>query len=214
MRSEFFKYLTIYMILLISASDALSQLGFGLVGGIHHSSLSIDNKADNATLKPRNGIIIAVSSRYNLSSNSYLSGQIKFIEKGQDVEWRQFIWDYTEAQFQYLELPIYFNYRFPLKNVKPKIFCGAYFGYMVSAQSIIKTNDEINEYDMINEYNKVDFGIDVGAGVDFSISENYDLFLDFYYSHGLVNITKNEGTVQNRGFQITLGVIVFLSSAI
>ena len=214
MRSEFFKHLTIYMVLLISASNALSQFGFGLVGGLNHSSLAIENQADNTTLIPRNGIIIGASSRYNFSANTYLSGQLRFIEKGQDAEWRQFTWDYTEAQFNYIELPIYFNYRIILNNVKPKIFCGAYFGYMVSATGRIKFNDEINEFDMIDEYNKVDFGIDVGAGIDFSITENYDLFLDFCYSHGLVNITKNEGTVQNRGFQITLGIIFFISSAI
>ncbi len=215
MKTDFFKYLAICIVFLILAPNAHSQFGLGLVGGLNRSSLDIDNQWENTTLIPRNGLIVGASSRYNLSPNYYLSGQLRYIEKGQDAEWKQFIFDYSEAQFNYLELPIHFNYNFILNSITPKLFGGAYIAYLLRAIGRVQINDEVvDEDDDMDGYNKFDFGVDIGAGIDFNLFKNSVLFLDICYSHGLVNISSNDGTVQNRGYQITLGFIYYINSAI
>jgi len=214
MRSYIFKQLLFYIVLFITTSNAVAQLGIGLVGGLNHSSVAIENQAENTTLIPRNGIIIGASSNYILSEHIYLSGQLRYIETGQDVEWRQFIFDYSEAKINYLQLPIHFNYTFIFQNVKPKFFCGAYIGYLLKSTGRVKINNEIVDESEIDGLNKIDFGIDVGAGLDIHMLDDYDLFINACYSHGLIDANSNEGSAQNRGYQITLGIMYYLGSAI
>ncbi len=99
MKTDFFKYLTFCIVILIFASNVKSQFGLGLVGGLNRSSLDVENQWENTTLIPRIGLIVGATGRYNLSPNYYISGQLRYIEKGQDAEWKQFIFDYSEAQF-------------------------------------------------------------------------------------------------------------------
>ena len=192
MISGIFKQHFSHFVLLFSCTNVLSQSEIGLVGGLNHSSIAIDHQSENATLINRNGIIIGISCNYNLSEQVYISGQLRYIETGQDVKWSQFIFDYSELQINYLQLPIHFNYRFQIKNLKPKLICGPYIGYLLNATGRVKVKDKIvdeSEYEGLKDF---DFGIDIGAGVDINISNNYNLFIDVYYSHGRPGGTKEE----------------------
>ena len=198
-------------VVFINVSSALSQFGIGLTGGLNHSSADISDPAENTTYVPRNGIIIGAISRYSLSATYYISTQLRFIEKGQDVDWNgPLLWDYTEVQLNYLDLPIRFNYQVNLNTIKPHLFCGVYFGYLLKAIGRIKTDNELFEINQIDQFKKFDFGVDIGAGLDFNLIDNYNLFVDFCYSHGLINISQDYGAIKNRGFQFTLGLIYYI----
>ncbi len=206
---------SILFVVFINVSSALSQFGIGLNGGLNHSSLDISDPAEIATYVPRNGFIIGAISRYSLSEKYYISAQLRFIEKGQEVEWSEPLeGDYTEVQLNYLEVPIHFNYQMNFNTIKPNIFCGVYFGYLLKATGTIKTDNEIFEFDQIDQFEKFDFGLDIGVGLDFNLLDNYDLFFDFCYSHGLTHINQYYSAVKNKGFQFTVGFIYYINSTI
>ena len=215
MKPSLFKYFTICIVILIFAANAQSQFAFGLVGGLNRSSLYIENPWENTTKVPKNGLIIGATGRYILPPNYYITGQLRYIEKGQNTEWKHFIFDYSEAQFNYLELPIHLNYNFTLNSIIPKIFGGVYFAYMTNAIARVKINGEVvDEDDSTDGFNRFDFGVDLGVGLDINVNNNGVLFFDICYSHGLVNIRNIGSTIKNRGDQISLGFIYSIKLAI
>ena len=135
----------------------------------------------------------------------------------------------------YATLPVYIKFNFT-NDPEFYIYGGGYGSYLISAKTqgtfeIIIGDDfistDINE-NVIANMNRFDAGIITGLGVQGRFNRYMDIFLDFRYTWGLINLDKNTadlrynfnhesfwpeqnlGKPKNKTLMFTTGFIFFL----
>ena len=183
----------------------LSQSNSGLETGINISNANISPNPSVST-DSRTGLIlggtvdIGVSPRLTVVTGlRYVMKKWKFVSGGTT----------TTTRPDYIEFPVLLKVKFPLTEINPYIVVGPTLGLNVSATSETSNNQSSVETDIKSNVESADVGILFGAGLDFTVSANTNLFFQTAFSLGISNINKaanSTSTVKNYGLQLTGGV--------
>ncbi len=96
----------------------------------------------------------------------------------------------------------------PAGPVRPVIFAGPSYGYLLNAKGRLTTPEETIEEDLDEKFEKTEWAAVFGAGLDFKLA-GLLLTVDGRYHMGLTNVSKDVEvgqTVKNKGFSVLVGI--------
>ena len=119
-------------------------------------------------------------------------------------------------KLDYIEVPVLVKLQVPLEEgITPSVFAGPTLGLNVTAEAEAEAEGESATEDISDDVSGTDFGLTLGGGVDIDFPVG-TLMGNVRYGFGLTNIDDSEEdfSVRNRGFMITAGLALDLSSVI
>lgn len=200
----------------------------GIKGGALLSTIQGDKAIDEFAKKisPQIGVTGALYFHPMLS----IKAEILYESKG-----GKFVNHDMKMNLNYVSLPLYLKFNF---TIDPEIYIygGGYASYLLSANTkgtyeIKIGDDDINEpinEDISSYLNNFDVGVVSGLGVQGRFNRSIDLFLDFRYYHGFVNLDngtaeyrynfnfeqfwpeQNVDKPKNKGFILAGGIVIYL----
>lgn len=212
---------------LFSQNKSLSPT-FGIKGGILLSTVTGDEAIDKYAKKgsPQIGVTGAYYTHPRLS----LRAEINYDPKGGNFSNHD-----MKMNLNYISLPLYLKFNFT-KDPEIYVYGGGYGSYLLSAKTkgtyeIIIGDDYISE--TINEdikpnLKQFDTGVLGGLGVQGRYNHWVDIFLDFRYTVGFIDINNNSAKFRynfnhvefwpeqdydkpkNKAFMFTAGLIIYI----
>ena len=200
----------------------------GVKGGVLLSTVTGDEAIDQFAKKigPQLGVTGALYVHPMLS----FRGELNYESKGGKFSNQE-----MTMNLNYISLPVYMKFNFT-RDPEIYIYGGGYASYLFSASTkgqyeIIIGNDniyqDINE-DILDNLNKIDVGLVVGAGVQGRYNRSIDIFIDFRYTQGFINLDNNNAEYRynfnyepfwpeqdfdkpkNKAMMLTIGIIYYL----
>lgn len=203
----------------------------GFKGGALLSTVTGDEAIDQFAKKI--SVQIGVTGAVYLHPMLSFRGELNYESKG-----GKFANHDMKMNLNYITLPLYLKFNFT-RDPEIYIYGGGYAAYLFMANTkgtyekllepdpVSKTiNEDISPY-----LNKFDAGYTLGAGVQGRYNRSIDIFLDFRYSRGLVNLDNGSATnrynfndeelyfwpekavdkPKNKSIMLTTGIIFFLT---
>lgn len=200
----------------------------GIKGGILMSTITGDEAIDEFAKKigPQIGVTGAIYFHPKLS----LRGELNYEWKG-----AKFVNHEMSMNLHCATLPVYMKFNF---TADPEIYIygGGYASYLFMANTkgtyeIIIGDDYISESineDISENLNKIDAGVVAGLGVQGRFNSAMDIFLDFRYTQGFMNLDNNTSDLRYnfnydhfwpeqdvdkpklKAFMLTTGIIIYL----
>ncbi len=179
----------------------------------------------NFTVSSRAGFLIGGQLDYWFTPMWALSTQILYDQKGDhltgiDPDYNSPFYGYPETDdfaLSYIEVPVLAKVALGSSAVKPYLFAGPSFGFLVGAsdhQTIAAYGVTYSDQtvDVSSGYNTFDLSLLFGAGVSYQLSGGPQLFADAGYALGLVNVentvnTQTPETLQSRDIRIAAGAM-------
>lgn len=183
--------------------------------------LGITNEAapayTNFTVSSRAGFLLGGQLDYWFTPMWALSAQVLYDQKGDQLTGISPDNGYPETDdfaLDYLEIPILAKVAFGSSPVRPYLFAGPSFGFLLSA-SDHQTQTQLGydqTVDVSSSYSGMDLSLLFGGGVSYQLTGGTQLFADAGYALGLVNVenTTNTGvpeTLESRDVRIAAGVL-------
>ena len=203
------------MIAAVSASFA-QDFTFGARIGMNVANIGGDPKPEmDAKLGFKAGIV----ADFPLADNIYLEPGLYFSPKGAKKEYSVLgVTSKTYCNLNYVEIPINGVYKFEVNsNFAVRGHVGPYFGFGILGKTKTKVDGKVdkeskvsnfkdghNKYDEPhNDYSKFDFGLNLGAGIEFSVC-----YLGVQYGMGFVDFNRNRGDqkLRNNVFSVDFGI--------
>lgn len=157
---------------------------------------------DASTNDFKSGAIGGVFLTYSILNTYGITGKLLYSQKG-----ASFKSDNIKQTLNYIEVPLIGRFFLNKEgNFRPNIFVGPSFGFLAGATNKAgsENREPIESYKDI--YNGFDFGVTGGLGLNFLISTETYFIIDARYTHGLSDITKADGNVNNKSFGISAGL--------
>ncbi len=201
----------------------------GIKGGVLLSTITGDDAIDEFAKKigPQIGVTGAIYFHPMLS----LRGELNYEAKG-----GKFANNDMQMKLNYASLPVYLKFNFT-RDPEIYMYAGGYASYLITAKTkgtyeIIIEEDFISESideDIAPYMNKLDAGILAGMGVQGRFNRSIDIFLDFRYTQGFMNLDNGTSELRynfnydsfwpeqevdkpkNKSFMLTAGVIIYLT---
>ena len=200
----------------------------GVKAGILLSTITGDEAIDQYAKK--------MGAQIGLTGAVYFNARISLrTELNYELKGGKFNNHELKMDLHYITLPLYAKFNF---NRDPEIYLygGAYASYLLAAKTSGNfeielgddyINNSINE-DIYDNMVKYDIGIIGGIGAQGRFSRWLDIFIDFRYTQGFININNNKADLRynfnntefwpekdvdrpkNRAFFLTTGFIFFL----
>ncbi len=184
--------------------------------------LGITNEATpaytNFTVGSRAGFLLGGQLDYWFTSTVAISAQALYDQKGDQLTGISPDNGYPETDdfvLNYLEVPILAKVALGSGGVKPYLFAGPSFGFLLSAtdhqvQTALGYDQTV---DVSPNFNTFDASLLFGAGVSYDLTPGgTQLFADAGYALGLVNVenttnTQTNETLSSRDVRIAAGVM-------
>ena len=150
----------------------------------------------------KSGAIGGLFVTYSIKNTFGITTKVLYSQKGASFKSID-----TKQTLNYIEVPVIGRFFLNKEGTfRPNIFVGPSFGFLTGATNKVGSNDrvKIDNYDAI--YNTFDFGVTGGIGFNFLISNETYFIIDGRYTHGLSDITKAPGVVNNNSFGLTAGI--------
>ncbi len=150
----------------------------------------------------KSGAIGGLFVTYSIKNTFGITTKVLYSQKGASFKSSD-----TKQTLNYIEVPVIGRFFLNKEGTfRPNIFVGPSFGFLTGATNKVGSNDrvKIDNYDAI--YNTFDFGVTGGIGFNFLISNETYFIIDGRYTHGLSDITKAPGVVNNNSFGLTVGI--------
>jgi hypothetical protein len=164
---------------------------------------SYGRDASGSDWKP--GFLGGLALTYSIENTHAITGKLLYAQKGAEVNG-------IKQSLNYVEVPVIGRLFFNREgNFRPNIFIGPSFGFLTSATTKIGENrpSEIDNYR--DTFKPFDFGLTGGLGLNFLIAQETRLLFDARYTHGLSDVTKASGYINNKAVSLTAGVSFGLS---
>jgi hypothetical protein len=171
--------------------------------GVNISNYGHDASNNNA----KAGFIGGVSLTYSIENTHALTGKILYAQKGAEING-------VKQSLNYVEVPLIGRFFFNRSgDFRPNVFIGPSFSFLTSATSKVGENrpEVINNFS--DTFRPFDFGLTGGLGLNFLIARETRLIFDARYTHGLSDVTKTSGFINNKALSFTGGVTFGLSRA-
>lgn len=239
LRCKLFVFIT-GLITLISVNDLYSQNPrepkvfaynvrksptVGFKGGVLLSTITGDEAIDQYAKKigPQIGVTGAVYLHPMLSFRA----ELNYESKG-----GKFANHDMKMKLNYVTLPLYLKFNFT-RDPEIYIYGGGYASYLITAKTEgtyerLEDVESINE-DILAHMNQYDIGVIAGLGVQGRYNRWIDIFLDFRYTIGFINLDNGTAEYrynfnelnfwpeqdldkpQNKAFMLTTGFIVYIN---
>lgn len=181
--------------------DAIAQDKVWSVGPEVGVSLS-KYGTDAGTNDFKSGAIGGLFVTYSIRNTFGITTKILYSQKGASFKSSD-----TKQTLNYIEVPVIGRFFLNKEGTfRPNIFVGPSFGFLTGATNKVGSNErvKIDNYETI--YNTFDFGVTGGVGFNFLISNETYFIIDARYTHGLSDITKAPGVVNNNSLGLTAGI--------
>jgi opacity protein-like surface antigen len=199
------------VVLLNAAVFAQMSISPGITAGLSSFKETVSYSGMTVTSDSRTGL--AFGGLLDISVMNILS-----IEPGIGYSMRGYKMSTTEPSFgtmtfsnnfSYLTIPVHGKLKFPTPLIKPYALAGLNVGLLLAAKAKMEgTGIPTEELDVKDSMNAVDIGLDLGAGVEFSMPQ-ITPFVEFVYYMGLTNFPKDVPSgysAKNNGFELKGGL--------
>ncbi len=182
----------------------------GIKGGFNLANMSIKPAdPDMPDFKDLRGLTGGVFFSLNLG---FIGIQPEILYSRRGLMW-EFVWDVDETakieyMLDYIEVPVLLKLNvLPAGPVRPVIFGGPSYGYLLKAKGRFTTPDDTETADIEDEFEKSSWGGVVGAGIEFK-TPVITLTLDGRYHIGVTNVAKEaeDQTAKHKGFSVMVGL--------
>jgi len=199
----------------------------GIKGGLLLSTVTGDEAIDQFAKKI--GAQLGVTGAYYFKPKLSIRGELNYELKG-----AKFANHEMKMDLHYASLPFYLKFNFT-EDPEIYIYGGGYASYLIAAKTtgtyeVIIGEDFINytiNENIINNLNKLDIGFIAGAGVQGRFNRWMDIFIDFRYTQGFIDLDNGKaelrynfnfdyfwpeqdvGTPKNKAFMLTTGIIYY-----
>ncbi len=181
--------------------NAKAQTKVWSVGPEAGVSLSKYGK-DAGTNDYKVGAIGGVFLTYSILNSFGITTKLLYSQKGATFESSD-----TKQTLNYIEVPLIGRFFLNKEGTfRPNIFVGPSFGFLTGATNKVGSDKPVAIDSYKNIYNGFDFGVTGGLGLNFLISSETYFIIDARYTHGLSDITKANGNVNNNSFGVTAGI--------
>lgn len=197
------KYLLGIMLIggLFQSAVAQSKFLLGPTAGLGFTTIKNTSKS-NAKL----GGNIGAALVYNASEHMSVGLDTKLSFEGEKTDLNNTNWI---KNVNYLRIPLKAIYNFGTSDniVRPKVFAGPSFGFLLGGKTKFETPDkDITVYKSKELYKSFDFGITAGAGLTYGLNENTWLDADLTYFNGITGVVKDTHA-RNRNIMLNVGVL-------
>jgi hypothetical protein len=210
-------------LILLSPIISTAQYTIGLKGGVNFCNYGGRYITSNYESKIRGNI--GAIAQFQTNSWFSVQAELSYDPKGANYsriktsgslvteEYNNF-----EENLQYLSLPVFAKFDIGEKN-RVYGYTGLYLSYLLSAsikgEYVIYNNFDPEQREVNNvdrdykpEIDHFDFGAVLGLGFDFTLSENYLLFLDGRFNWGWANVAaQGQGKIFNDTWSVNLGLL-------
>jgi len=190
-------YLALIFTFILGSISYAQPLSMGPVLGANFMSISNTTNA-----QPIVGLRAGGFLNYSIDEKWGINAKLLFSQMGAARENSE----YT-ARLNYIQLPLSLVYFFGQSGdkLRPKLFLGPYLGYLLNAKD--NNGNKILAQNGNDLYSKLDFGGQIGAGLNYIISDRTWLNIDASYSSSFVSIIDAaDPKNRNNGFQFTAGI--------
>ncbi|MEO7989201.1 MAG: porin family protein [Chryseolinea sp.] len=185
----------------VTSFDTQAQRKVWSIGpeaGISISSYGMDASSNDSKV----GGIVGGFVTYSIVNTFAITTKLLYYQKG-----ASFPSSNTKQTLHYLEVPVIGRFFLNKEgSFRPNIFLGPSFGFLNGASQKVGNNDRAKIDSYKNIYNNVDVGITGGVGFNFLVANETYLILDARYTHGLSDISKANGDVNNNSLALTAGL--------
>jgi hypothetical protein len=107
----------------------------------------------------------------------------------------------------YIEIPVIGRFFLNKEGtLRPNLFVGPSFGFLTGATNKVGGAERTKIDGWENTFNNFDFGVTGGIGFNVLISPETYFIIDGRYTHGLSDVTKAPGVVNNNSLGLTVGL--------
>ena len=171
---------------------------FGPEAGVSFSKYG----KDAGTNDFKSGAIGGVFLTYSIMNTFAVTTKLLYSQKGASFESID-----TKQTLNYFEVPIIGRFFLNKEgSFRPNIFVGPSLGFLTGATNKVGSNDRVDIENYENIFNGFDLGVTGGMGFNFLISNETYIIIDARYTHGLSDITKANGNVNNNALGLTAGI--------
>ncbi len=206
-----FLVLTLAVLSLAALVPQSLSAAVGIKGGFNLANLAIKPAdPEMPDFKDLRGLTGGVFFSLNLG---FIGIQPEILYSRRGLMW-EFEWGVDETakieyMLDYIEVPLLVKLNvLPAGPVRPVIFGGPSYGYLLKATGRFTTPDESQTEDIKDMFEKSAWGGVVGAGIEFK-TPIVTLTLDGRYHIGITNVSKDveEGqTAKHKGFSVMVGL--------
>ncbi len=181
--------------LVIICSNAFSQIGFGIKGGVNLTSLNLEDP--EASYDSRTGFHAGIFLRGKFDKVGIQPEVLLFTQNG-DIQ--SSVFGTAQESFTYLSIPVMLKF-YPIGGLNLQV--GPQFGFLIDGERKYDTFLGSGTQDIKDHYKNSDISISLGGGYDFG----FGLGLDVRYNLGVkdINNVANGEPVESRVFLISLG---------
>ena len=167
------------------------------------TGVSVSKYGQDAELNDfKSGAIGGLFVTYYIKNSFGITTKVLYAQKGALLQSSD-----NKQTLNYIEMPVIGRFFLNQKgNLRPNIFVGPSFGIMRSAANKIGNDERVEVGSYKPYYNTFDFGVTGGMGFDFKVAHDLYFVVDGRYTHGLSDITKAAGVVNNNSFGLTAGL--------
>ena len=169
----------------------------GPEAGVSISKFGMDASTNDA--KP--GIVAGGFVTYSVVNNFAFTTKFLYYQKGASYAPTD-----TKQTLRYFEIPIIARYFLTKQGFfRPNIFLGPSFSLLTGVnQHVGNRENEVQNFKDV--YNRPDVGVTTGAGFNFLIAKETYFILEARYTHGLTDVTKANGNINNNSVALTAGI--------
>jgi len=157
---------------------------------------------DASTNDYKVGAIGGAFLTYSILNTFAITTKLLYAQKGASFESAD-----TRQTLNYIEVPLIGRFFLNKEGkFRPNIFVGPSFGFLTGATNKVGSDNPVAIESYKDIYNSFDFGATGGLGLNFLIATETYLVIDARYTHGLSDISKANGNVNNNSFGLTAGL--------
>ncbi|GAB4376094.1 MAG: porin family protein [Calditrichia bacterium] len=225
MRSLYGIFLMLVIIFYFSVCMAQDHQ-MGPLVGLNLASVDVDGTEEEISTSFRTGFAAGGLFYLALTPNIGLQFEPTFMQKGSKAE-VEFTEDGDRIKMDqtlksnYLDIPLLLKVSVGQGSAQPYLVAGADIAFRVSDTKIKLDQVMVNGEDVTRLFSSeeledelktktADFGLNIGAGISFSIGTNR-IFIERQYNLGLTNVNDEEDAdqvdVKTKGIQIKAGIL-------
>jgi hypothetical protein len=181
--------------------------GVGIKGGFNFSSIAF--KPADPDMPDFQNLRGLTGGLFFSLSLGFVGIQPEILYSRRGTMWQVDADNKIEYMLDYIEVPVLVKFSIlPAGPVRPVIFAGPSFGYLLNAKGRLTTPDGTTVEDLDEMFEKTAWAAVFGGGLEFKLP-GILLTLDGRYHMGLTNIAKDievGQTVKNKGFSVMVGI--------
>lgn len=201
----------LFLLIILASPELMAQVRFGIHAGADlHTQAEPGELWNNCNLYQ--GFSAGGFAEYRNKTPFSVQAELNFQKKGEKADYEtEGIKTVSNRAFNYVTLPILFKYY--LKdtglgnNWEISFMAGPSAGYLISADSRVKSGASISERDITSEAKSTDFGVIFGGELQYNLKGGHGISAGLRYDMGLTAIDNNESGNRNKGAGITIGYI-------